>query len=78
MAMVIDWTWVACHIRVCGEVLPHVDELKYLGILFSSEGKISVRLTGGLVQPLEFCGRKAKLLIYWSVSTPTLTYDCEL
>lgn len=78
MFMVIDWTWVACHIRVGGEVLPHVEELKYLGALFSSEGKISARLIGGLVRPLELCGRKAKLLIYWSVSTPALTYGYEL
>ncbi|KAI3359933.1 hypothetical protein L3Q82_014284 [Scortum barcoo] len=37
--------------QVGGEVLPQVEEFKYLGVLFTSEGKIeSVRLTGGLVQ----------------------------
>ncbi|KAI3355256.1 hypothetical protein L3Q82_017883, partial [Scortum barcoo] len=42
---------VACPLRVGGEVLPQVEEFKYLGVLFTSEGKMEhVRLTGGLVQ----------------------------
>ncbi|KAI3376368.1 hypothetical protein L3Q82_016850 [Scortum barcoo] len=57
-AMVLDRKRVACPLRVGGEVLPQVEEFKYLGVLFTSEGKIwSVRLTGGLVQRPQLCGR---------------------
>ncbi|KAI3369704.1 hypothetical protein L3Q82_024548 [Scortum barcoo] len=31
---------VACPLRVGGEVLPQVEEFKYLGVLFTSEGKM--------------------------------------
>ncbi|KAI3368113.1 hypothetical protein L3Q82_007840 [Scortum barcoo] len=31
---------VACPLQVGGEVLPQVEEFKYLGVLFTSEGKI--------------------------------------
>ncbi|KAI3361250.1 hypothetical protein L3Q82_012922, partial [Scortum barcoo] len=49
--MVLDRKRVACPLRVGGEVLPQVEEFKYLGVLFTSEGeRWSVRLTGGLVQ----------------------------
>ncbi|KAI3361294.1 hypothetical protein L3Q82_013482 [Scortum barcoo] len=48
-AMVLDRKRVACPLRVGGEVLPQVEEFKYLGVLFTSEGKMEVRLTGGLV-----------------------------
>ncbi|KAI3365768.1 hypothetical protein L3Q82_000703 [Scortum barcoo] len=43
-AMVLDWKRVACPLQVGGEVLPQVEEFKYLGVLFR------LRLTGGLVQ----------------------------
>ncbi|KAI3372723.1 hypothetical protein L3Q82_023184 [Scortum barcoo] len=39
--MVLDpekWQW--CPLRVGGEVLPQVEEFKYLGVLFTSEGKM--------------------------------------
>ena len=39
-AMVLDWKKVACSLRVGGELLPQVEEFKYLGVL----------LTGGSVQ----------------------------
>ncbi|KAI3354375.1 hypothetical protein L3Q82_018903 [Scortum barcoo] len=39
-AMVLDRKRVACPLRVGGEVLPQVEEFKYLGVLFTSEGKI--------------------------------------
>ncbi|KAI3354681.1 hypothetical protein L3Q82_019175, partial [Scortum barcoo] len=32
--------WHACPLRVGGEVLPQVEEFKYLGVLFTSEGKM--------------------------------------
>ncbi|KAI3371889.1 hypothetical protein L3Q82_006769 [Scortum barcoo] len=31
---------VVCPLRVSGEVLPQVEEFKYLGVLFTSEGKM--------------------------------------
>ncbi|KAI3364954.1 hypothetical protein L3Q82_001118 [Scortum barcoo] len=31
---------VVCPLRVSGEVLPQVEEFKYLGVLFASEGKM--------------------------------------
>ncbi|KAI3372595.1 hypothetical protein L3Q82_023066, partial [Scortum barcoo] len=62
-AMVLDRKRVACPLQVGGEVLPQVEEFKYLGVLFTSEGKI-----GAL-----------KLSIYhWSIYVPTLTYGHEL
>ncbi|KAI3357751.1 hypothetical protein L3Q82_016156 [Scortum barcoo] len=39
-AMVFDRKRVACPLRVGGEVLPQVEEFKYLGVLFTSEGKM--------------------------------------
>ncbi|KAI3365389.1 hypothetical protein L3Q82_010476 [Scortum barcoo] len=58
-AMVLDRKRVACPLRVGGEVLPQVEEFKYLGVLFTSEGKMEreARLTGGLVQRQQLCGR---------------------
>ncbi|KAI3372530.1 hypothetical protein L3Q82_023015 [Scortum barcoo] len=38
-AMVLDRKRVACPLWVGGEVLPQVEEFKYLGVLFTSEGK---------------------------------------
>ncbi|KAI3363659.1 hypothetical protein L3Q82_001288 [Scortum barcoo] len=32
-AMVLDWKRVACPLQVGGEVLPQVEEFKYLGVL---------------------------------------------
>ncbi|KAI3353175.1 hypothetical protein L3Q82_019727 [Scortum barcoo] len=41
MAMVLDRKRVVCPLRVSGEVLlPQVEEFKYLGVLFTSEGKM--------------------------------------
>ncbi|KAI3376739.1 hypothetical protein L3Q82_000006 [Scortum barcoo] len=39
-AMVLDRKRVACPLRVGGEVLSQVEEFKYLGVLFTSEGKM--------------------------------------
>ncbi|KAI3352603.1 hypothetical protein L3Q82_005544 [Scortum barcoo] len=38
--MVLDRKRVVCPLRVGGEVLPQVEEFKYLGVLFTSEGKM--------------------------------------
>ncbi|KAI3354038.1 hypothetical protein L3Q82_018597 [Scortum barcoo] len=58
-AMVLDRKRVACPpSQVGGEVLPQVEEFKYLGVLFTSEGKIEREIdTGGLVQRPQLCGR---------------------
>ncbi|KAI3370682.1 hypothetical protein L3Q82_007091 [Scortum barcoo] len=42
-AMVLDRKRVACPLQVGGEVLPQVEEFKYLGVLFTSEGKMEER-----------------------------------
>ncbi|KAI3351406.1 hypothetical protein L3Q82_020217 [Scortum barcoo] len=39
-AMVLDRKRVVCPLGVSGEVLPQVEEFKYLGVLFTSEGKM--------------------------------------
>ncbi|KAI3352435.1 hypothetical protein L3Q82_005389 [Scortum barcoo] len=90
-AMVLDRKRVACPLRVGGEVLPQVEEFKYLGVLFTSEGKMereidrqigaasavmrSVYRTAVVKKELS---RKAKLSIYRSIYVPTLTYGHEL
>ena len=38
--MVLDQKKVACSLRVGGEFLPQVGEFKYLGVLFTSEGRM--------------------------------------
>ncbi|KAI3374252.1 hypothetical protein L3Q82_005946 [Scortum barcoo] len=43
-AMVLDRKRVACPLRVGGEILPQVEEFKYLGILFTSEGKMECEI----------------------------------
>uniref|UniRef100_A0A671TEK4 Reverse transcriptase domain-containing protein n=1 Tax=Sparus aurata TaxID=8175 RepID=A0A671TEK4_SPAAU len=39
-AMVLDQKKVACSLQVGGEFLPQVEEFKYLGVLFTSEGRM--------------------------------------
>ncbi|KAI3371645.1 hypothetical protein L3Q82_024214 [Scortum barcoo] len=79
-AMVLDRKRVACPLQVGGEVLPQVEEFKYLGVLFTSEGKIEReeidrrigaasavmrgRCTGPIVVVKKELSRKAKLSIY--------------
>ncbi|KAI3371839.1 hypothetical protein L3Q82_006727 [Scortum barcoo] len=86
-AMVLDRKRVACPLRVGGEVLPQVEEFKYLGVLFTSEGKIEreidrrigaasavMRSVYRTVVVKKELSRKAKLSIYRSIYVPTLTY----
>ncbi len=35
-----SWKKVACPLQVGGEFLPQVEEFKYLGVLFMSEGRM--------------------------------------
>ncbi|KAK3567029.1 hypothetical protein QTP86_008977 [Hemibagrus guttatus] len=39
-AMVLDQKKVACILQVGGELFPQVEEFKYLGVLFTSEGRM--------------------------------------
>ncbi|KAI3371037.1 hypothetical protein L3Q82_023518 [Scortum barcoo] len=83
--------WRAFPLRVGGEVLPQVEEFKYLGVLFTSEGKIEreidrrigaasavMRSVYRTVVVKKELSRKAKLSIYRSIYVPTLTYGHEL
>ncbi|KAI3370427.1 hypothetical protein L3Q82_025187 [Scortum barcoo] len=87
-AMVLDRKRVACPLRVGGEVLPQVEEFKYLWVLFTSEGKMEreidrriaaasavMRSVYRTVVVKKELSRKAKLSIYHrSIYAPTLTY----
>ncbi|KAI3356554.1 hypothetical protein L3Q82_017759, partial [Scortum barcoo] len=57
-AMVLDRKRVACPLRVGGEVLPQVEEFKYLRVLFTSEGKMEREIDRriGAARP-QLCGR---------------------
>ncbi|KAK3562555.1 hypothetical protein QTP86_002034 [Hemibagrus guttatus] len=90
-AMVLDQKKVACTQQVGGEVLPQVEEFKYLRVLFMSEGRMDrkidrrigaaaavMRSMYRLVVVKKELSRKAKFLIYQSIYVPTLTYGHEL
>ncbi|KAI3370524.1 hypothetical protein L3Q82_025284 [Scortum barcoo] len=80
--MVLDRKRVVCPLRVSGEVLPQVEEFKYLGVLFTSEGKMEreidrrigaasavMRSVYRTVVVKKELSRKAKLSIYHGQST---------
>jgi len=82
---------VDCSLQVGTEFLPQAEEFKYLGILFTSEGKMEreidrrIGAAAAVKQALyrtvlvkRELSRKAKLSIYWSVYVPTLTSGHEL
>ncbi|KAK3552109.1 hypothetical protein QTP86_000648 [Hemibagrus guttatus] len=90
-AMVLNRKKVACTLQVGWEVLPQVEEFKYLGVLFMSEGRMDReidRWIGAVAAVMRYMywsvvvkkelSRKAKLLIYQSIYVPTLTYGHEL
>ncbi|KAK3518104.1 hypothetical protein QTP70_033329 [Hemibagrus guttatus] len=90
-AMVLDRKKVACTLQVGGEVLPQVEDFKYLGVLFTSEGRMDREIDRWIgaaaavmrsmyrsVVVKKELSRKAKLLIYQSIYVPTLTYGHEL
>ncbi|KAI3370772.1 hypothetical protein L3Q82_007308 [Scortum barcoo] len=57
-AMVLDRKRVVCPLRVGGEVLPQVEEFKYLGVLFTSEGKMEREIDRRIgAASAELCGR---------------------
>ncbi|KAK3531112.1 hypothetical protein QTP70_011064 [Hemibagrus guttatus] len=90
-AMVLDRKKVACTLQVGGEVLPQVEQFKYLGVLFTSEGRMDLEIDRRIgaaaavmrsmyrsVVVKKELSRKAKLSIYQSIYVPTLTYGHEL
>ncbi|KAK3544336.1 hypothetical protein QTP86_009109 [Hemibagrus guttatus] len=90
-AMVLDRKKVACTLQVGGEVLPQVEEFKYLGVSFMSEGRMDHEIDRRIgaaaavmrsmyrsVVVKKELSRKAKLSIYQSIYVPTLTYGHEL
>ncbi|KAK3543929.1 hypothetical protein QTP70_031842 [Hemibagrus guttatus] len=90
-AMVLDRKKVACTLQVGGEVLPLVEEFKYLRVLFTSEGRMDREIDRRIgaaaavmrsmyrsVVVKKELSRKAKLSIYQSIYAPTLTYGYEL
>ncbi|TWW67120.1 Adhesion G protein-coupled receptor G3 G-protein coupled receptor 97 [Takifugu flavidus] len=89
--MVLDRKKVECLLRVKEEILPQVEEFKYLGVLFTSEGRMEreidrrigaastvMRTLHRSVVVKRELSRKAKLSIYRSIFVPTLTYGHEL
>ncbi|KAK0134738.1 putative uncharacterized transposon-derived protein F52C9.6 [Merluccius polli] len=73
------------------EILPQVEEFKYLGVLFTSEGRMEreidrrigaasavMRTLHGSVVVKRDLSRKAKLSIYQWIFVPALTYGHEL
>ncbi|KAK3562609.1 hypothetical protein QTP86_002090 [Hemibagrus guttatus] len=79
-AMVLDQKKVACTLQVGGEFLPQVEEFKYLGVLFMSEGRMDReidRRIGAVAAVMRSMYRpvvvkkelswKAKLSIYQSI-----------
>ncbi|MEJ4486828.1 reverse transcriptase family protein [Enterococcus faecium] len=90
-AMVLHRKQVVCPLQVGGEFLPQVEEFKYLGVLFTSEGRMEheidrrIGAAAGVMRSFyrsvvvkKELSRKAKLSIYRSVYVPTLTYGHEL
>ncbi len=67
-----------CPLLVGNKSFPQVKEFKYLGDLFTNEGTMEQE-TGAVraVVTKRALSQKAKLLIYWSVFIPSLTYGLE-
>ncbi len=90
-AMVLSRKKVACPLQVGGVSLSQVEEFKYLGVLFTSEGRMeweTDRWIGAASAVIWSMNRsvvvkkelscKPKLSIYRSIYVPTLTYGHEL
>ena len=87
-SMVLNRKRVECTLRVGDEILPQVEELKYLGVLFTSEGRMERKIDSWIsaasavmrtpVVVKRELSRKAKFSIYQSIFVPALTYGHEL
>ena len=89
--MVISRTPVQCTLHVSGVPLKQVEKFKYLGVLFTSDGRSNAELScrigqaGAILKQLgrsvirkAELGVKAKLSVFNSVFVPTLTYGHEI
>lgn len=89
--MVISRTPIQCTLHVSGVPLKQVEKFKYLGVLFTSDGKSNAELScrigqaGSILRELgQSVIRKAelsvqaKLSVFNSVYVPTLTYGHEI
>uniref|UniRef100_A0A3B3QGI4 Reverse transcriptase domain-containing protein n=1 Tax=Paramormyrops kingsleyae TaxID=1676925 RepID=A0A3B3QGI4_9TELE len=89
--MVLSRKRVACSLRVGEEVLPQMGKFKYLGVFFTSEGRMEweidrrIGAASAMMQALhrsvmvkKELSQKAKLSIYRSIYVSTLTYGHEL
>uniref|UniRef100_A0A8C6NQZ4 Reverse transcriptase domain-containing protein n=1 Tax=Nothobranchius furzeri TaxID=105023 RepID=A0A8C6NQZ4_NOTFU len=89
--MVLIRKRVECLLRVRDEVLSQVEEFKYLGVLFTSEGKLECEIdrwigaASAVMRALyrsvvvkRELSQKANLSIYRLIYVPTLTYGHEL
>ncbi|TWW74394.1 hypothetical protein D4764_14G0003970 [Takifugu flavidus] len=90
-AMVLNRKKVECLLRVKEEILPQVEEFKYLGVLFTNGGRMEQEIDRRIgaasavmwtlhrsVVVKRELSQKAKLSIYRSIFVPTLTYGYEL
>ncbi|KAI3377068.1 hypothetical protein L3Q82_000278 [Scortum barcoo] len=83
-AMVLDWKRVACPLRVGGEVLPQVVEFKYLGVLFTSEGKMEreidrrIGAASAVMRSVYRTAERRSSRFTGQSTLPTLTYGHEL
>ncbi|KAK0144934.1 hypothetical protein N1851_016177 [Merluccius polli] len=91
VGMRISTSKVECTLRVGDEILPQVEEFKYLGVMFTSEGRMEreidrrigaasavMRTLHRSVVVKRELSRKAKLSIYQSIYVPALTCGHEL
>ena len=89
--MVLSRKRVQCPLRVGNEILPEVEEFQYLGVLFTSEGRmeqeidrrigVASAVLRALHRPVvvkKELSQKAKLSIYRSIYVPTLNYGHAL
>ena len=81
-SMVLNRKRVECTLRVGDEILPQVEEFKYLGVLFTSEGRmereIDRRIVAASAVMHGFIVVKRELSIYQSIYVPALTYGHEI
>nr|XP_049577496.1 glycine receptor subunit alpha-3 isoform X1 [Syngnathus scovelli] len=90
-SMVLDRKRVECPLRIGDEILPQVEEFKYLGVLFTSEGRMEreidrrIGAASAVMRTLyrsvvvkRELSQKAKLSIYPLIYAPILTYGHEL
>ena len=76
-AMVLSRKRVDCPLQVGGESLLQVEEFKYLGVLFTSEGKME-REIDRQIWAASAVMQTLKQSVVVKREPPTLTYDYEL